>query len=69
MWTALGEDRMGPMGHVAFVLGKLKGEAADAVWLGAREPPTTREGMEAIKYVLLYGMDSVDQQAMSFPPL
>ena len=52
MWVALVEGRVEPVRYAALVANKLKGKAADAIWLGANDSLTTLNGLNVIKRVL-----------------
>ena len=52
MWIALVEGRVQAERYPALIVNKLKGRAADVVWLGAREALTREGGLEVMKQLL-----------------
>ena len=52
MWIALVEGRIVPQRFPALIANRLKGKAADAVWLGGGEALTQEGGLTLMKYLL-----------------
>ena len=48
MWIALVEGRISPQRYPALIANRLKGKAADPVWLGGREALTKERGLTLI---------------------
>ena len=58
MWITLLDGRVQAEKYPALIGTKLKGRAADPVWLGAREALTREGGLEVVKQLqdsLFYG--------------
>ena len=52
MWIALVEGRISPQRYPALIANRLKGKAADAVWLGGGQALTQEEGLMLMKSLL-----------------